>query len=59
MTTITEEQLLQLTRIYNTLLTVKTSGEDSFIMTDCMRALQQVLLDLTKSSQLDAEMVGE
>lgn len=49
MYTMTQEQLVQLTRIYNTLLTVHTKGEDGFVMTDCMRALQQVLVDINES----------
>ena len=49
MYSITQEQLVQLTRIYNTLLNVHTKGEDGFIMTDCMRALQQVIVEINES----------
>ena len=41
--TITKEQLEQLTRIYNTMLEVRTKGEDTLIMADCLRALEQVI----------------
>lgn len=41
---ITQEQLAQLTRIYNTLLEVNTKGESTFIMTDALRALEQVIV---------------
>jgi hypothetical protein len=32
--------MTQLTRIYNTLLLVRTSGEDTVIMGDCLKALK-------------------
>jgi len=38
--TITREQLEQLTRIYNTMLSIDTKGEATLIMADCLRALQ-------------------
>lgn len=40
--TITQEQLTQLARIYNTLLTIETKGENTLIMADCVRALQEL-----------------
>lgn len=49
--TITQEQFMQLTRIYNTLLTVSTKGEDTMVMADCVRAFQQVLVELSKSAE--------
>jgi hypothetical protein len=49
--TITKEQLEQLTRIYNTLLNVGTRGEDTLIMADCLRALEQVVVQITKAAQ--------
>lgn len=48
--TITQEQFTQLTRIYNTLLEVYTKGESSFIMTDSLRALEQVLTEIAKAA---------
>lgn len=35
----TQEQITQLYRIYNTLGTISTRGEDTIIMGDCLRAL--------------------
>ena len=55
MYTMTQEQLIQLTRIYNTLLNVHTKGEDGFVMTDCMRALQQVIVEINESNANTAE----
>ena len=49
--TITKEQLEQLTRIYNTLLNVGTKGEDTLIMADCIRALEQVIVQINQASQ--------
>ena len=40
---ITKEQVEQLTRIYNTMLEIRTKGEDTLIMADCLRALEQVV----------------
>lgn len=36
----TQEQLTQFARIYNTLMTITTKGEDTLIMADCLRALK-------------------
>ena len=36
-----KQHLEQLARIYNTLLTVNTKGEDTLVMADCLRALRQ------------------
>lgn len=46
---ITQEQFEQLSRIYNTLLEVNTKGEDTLIMADCIRALQQELTQIAQS----------
>lgn len=48
---ITNEQLGQLTRIYNTFLTVETKGENTLVMADCLRALERVILDISKESE--------
>lgn len=47
----TQEQLTQLARIYNTLMQVNTKGEDTFIMSDCLRAMQQLLVDMQEQNQ--------
>lgn len=46
--TITNEQLSLLARIYNTLLQVGTKGEDTLIMADCLRALEQVIKEISE-----------
>lgn len=38
-----QERLNQLATIYNALMGVSTKGEDSFIMADCLRALQGII----------------
>lgn len=59
--TITKEQLEQLTRIYNTMLQIGTRGEDTLIMSDCLRALEQVVVQIDKAAkqaeQPDTEIV--
>ena len=52
--TITREQLEQLTRIYNTMLSIDTKGEATLIMADCLRALQQVVTDVMKANDQSA-----
>lgn len=49
----TNEQKMRLAQIYNTLMTVQTNGENSFIMTDCMRALQTLMIDLNKEAEVE------
>lgn len=43
---ITQIQLQQLVNIYNSMLAIHTAGEDSFLMTDCMREFQKVIMEL-------------
>ena len=62
--TITREQLEQLTRIYNTMLNIGTKGEDTLIMSDCLRALEQVIVQINQAAQqptnkVEAEVVEE
>lgn len=47
---ITREQLEQLARIYNTLMNISTKGEDTFIMADCLRAMEKVVTDIDKAN---------
>ena len=49
--TITKEQLDQLTRIYNTMLQIGTKGEDTLIMSDCLRALEQTIVQINQAAQ--------
>ena len=44
----TQLQLNQLIRIYNTLTTVSTKGEDTITMADCLRALKQAIEELQR-----------
>lgn len=46
-----KEQIAQLMRIYNTLLMVHTNGEDSFIMTDSLRALESLIKEAQKENE--------
>lgn len=48
---ITREQLEQLTRIYNTMLQIGTKGEDTLVMADCLRALEQTITVIMQSNQ--------
>ena len=48
--TITREQVEQLTRIYNTMLEIRTKGEDTLVMADCLRALEQVVNQVIQSN---------
>jgi hypothetical protein len=47
----TQDQLNQLVRIYNTLLTINTKGDDTLIMADCIRALKQSIEGITIISE--------
>lgn len=53
--TITKEQVEQLTRIYNTMLEIRTKGEDTLVMADCLRALEQVVTQVIKSNESNSE----
>lgn len=44
----------QLTRIYNTLMLISTKGEDTLIMADCLRAIQQLA-----EAPMEASVEGE
>ena len=52
--TITREQVEQLSRIYNTMLEIRTKGEDTMIMSDCLRALEQVVQQVVQANQQPA-----
>ena len=51
----TQMQQEQLTRIYNTLMLISTKGEDTLIMADCLRAIQE----LTQEPFLEDVSEGE
>lgn len=52
---INQEQLEQLTRIYNTMLNIGTKGEDTLVMADCLRALEQVVRQVSQQQVPAAE----
>ena len=58
MYTITKEQVEQLTRIYNTMLGIGTKGEDTLVMADCLRALEQVIVLVNRQEQTTAPDVN-
>ena len=49
--TITPEQLEQFIRIYNTLFQISTKGEETLIMADCLRALDQNITSINNNPQ--------
>lgn len=51
------EKLEILSRIYNTLLLVNTKGEDTMVMADCLKALQNFIL--TNKQEIEKAQVGE
>ena len=53
------ENLMYLTQIYNTLCLVHTKGEDSIIMADCLKALQQYLKSEQKKDQKTEDEIQE
>lgn len=52
---ITQEQLEQLTRIYNTMLEISTKGESTLVMADCLRALEQTVINIKQNPILSEE----
>lgn len=46
---VSQEQLVQLSRIYNTMLTIETKGENTIVMGDCLRALQQSVQEIQQA----------
>ena len=57
--TITREQVEQLTRIYNTMLEIRTKGEDTLVMADCLRALEQVVSQVMQNNQTQSTASAE
>lgn len=44
--TIKQEELEKLVYIYNNLLSIFTNGENTLIMSDCLRSLKQTILQI-------------
>ena len=49
--TITQEQINQLTRIYNTLFEITTKGENTLIMADCLRAIEVLIAEIKNNPE--------
>lgn len=49
----TRFQLEQLIRIYNTLTTISTKGEDTLTMADCLNVFRPLLLELQEEMKND------
>ena len=56
-----QEQFTQLVRIYNTLMTIGTKGEDTLVMADCLRALKALAesIEVIEPVVLDSETTEE
>lgn len=48
---ITHEQLDMLSRIYNAMCEIRTSGQDTITMADCLRALESIVTQIARSTQ--------
>ena len=53
---ITIQDLEMLSRIYNTLLTVTTKGDDTIIMGDCLKAFRSFILDKKEKFEMKDEV---
>lgn len=51
---ITHEQLDMLSRIYNAMCEIRTSGQDTITMADCLRALESIVTQIARSAQASA-----
>ena len=52
--TITHEQLDMLSRIYNAMCEIRTSGQDTMTMADCLRALESIVTQIARTAQVPA-----
>lgn len=50
-----QEQINQLSKIYNTLCLIETKGENSILMGNCLQALQQFIRDSVALSLAEEE----
>lgn len=51
---ITNEQLDMLSRIYNAMCEIRTSGQDTITMADCLRALESIVTQIARNAQAPA-----
>lgn len=52
----TQFQLEQLIRIYNTLTTISTKGENTIIMAECLNAFRPLLLQLQEQQEQQIDL---
>lgn len=52
---ITHEQLDMLSRIYNAMCEIRTSGQDTMTMADCLRALESIVTQIARTAQMPQE----
>lgn len=45
--TIKENDYIQLTKVYNTLLTIETKGENTIVMAECLKAMRDSMNRIT------------
>lgn len=55
---ITHEQLDILSRIYNAMCEIRTNGQDTMTMADCLRALESIVTQIARSAQAPAAAVN-
>ena len=53
-----EQQLLQLEKIYNTFLLVQTKGNDTLIMAEALKALNQIIEQLAATAVMRTDPVA-
>ena len=53
-----ENYVQDLTKLYNTLLLISTRGEDTMIMAECIKALQQIIQEGAKEAGLSVQPEG-
>lgn len=51
----TQENINILGNVFNALGNISTKGEDTLLMADCLRVLQQLLSDLTQENNTETE----
>ena len=52
---ITLEQIEQLIRVYNTFFEISTKGQNTLIMADCLRELEQIINIINSNSDINIE----
>lgn len=53
----TQNQFIQLNKIYNTLALIQTSGENTIVMGTCLSAMQELITEA--SAEMEKEEVSE